>query len=44
VLYWAFALNSATAAAEKWDLKRPDLKIWKNVVMDYCNVSTLDLT
>jgi hypothetical protein len=25
-------------------LKRPDLKIWKNVVMDYFNAPSLDLT
>ena len=24
-------------------LKRPDLKIWKNVVMDYFNTPSLDL-
>ena len=44
MLCWGFELNSAPGAVETWGFKRPYLKIWKNMVMEYFNVHFLDLT
>ena len=35
---------TALQLQQKLGFKGPDIKIWKNVVMDYCNAPSLDLT